>query len=152
MMVRWQIITGFARAWSCFSLQLDRLVCGGPPAAQQLLARQGDRKLRVLVVWEPILATDWRPPSGSTLARITDNQVRQFWDPKHVVSATLKEHALRTPPQTKRDCCVQKGFYWDEAILYPARTSWKDAPTSVFWNGPIVKVTSSLEGKLRELP
>jgi len=106
----------------------------------------------VLVVWEPILATDWRPPSGSTLARIADNRVRQFWDPKHVVSAALKEHALRTPTQPKPDCCLQKGFYWDEAILYPARTHWKDAPTSMFWNGPVVKVFSSLEGKLLELP
>jgi NAD(P)-dependent dehydrogenase (short-subunit alcohol dehydrogenase family) len=30
--------------------------------------------------------------------------------------------------------------------------SWKDAPTSMFWNGPVVKVTSSLEGTLLELP
>jgi hypothetical protein len=78
--------------------------------------------------------------------------VRQFWDPKHVVSAKLKVRATRIPPQTKPDCCVQKGFYWDEAILYPAGMHWKDAPASLFWNGPVVKITPSLEGKLLELP
>jgi hypothetical protein len=107
--------------------------------------------VRVLVVWEPILPTDWRPPSGSTLGRIPDGRVHQFWDPKHVVSAELKVRAARTPPQPKPDCCVQKGFYWDEAILYPAGTRWKDAPASLFWNGPVVKVIPSLDKKLLEL-
>jgi len=106
----------------------------------------------VLVVWEPILATDWRPPSGSTLGRIPDGRVRQFWDPKHVVSSELKDRASRTGSMPKPDCCVQKGFYWDGAILYPAGVRWKDVPTSVFWNGPVVKVIPSLEGELLELP
>ena len=108
--------------------------------------------MRVLVVWEPILATDWRPPSGSTLGRIADSRARQFWDPKHVVSAQLKDRATLTPPQPKPDCCMQKGFYWDEAILYPAGRHWKDAPASVFWNGPVVKVIPALDGSLLELP
>ena len=108
--------------------------------------------MRVLVVWEPILATDWRTPSGSTLARIADGRARQFWDPKHVVSVKLRDRATQTAPQPKPDCCVQKGFYWDEAILYPAGTLWKDAPASVFWNGPVVKVIPALGGRLLELP
>ena len=44
------------------------------------------------------------------------------------------------------------GRYWDEAILYPAGTLWKDAPASVFWNGPVVKVIPALGGRLLELP
>lgn len=107
--------------------------------------------MRVLVVWEPILPTDWRPPSGSTLGRIPDGRVRQFWDPKHVVAAELKDRATRTPPQPKPDCCVQKGFYWDEAILYPARTRWKDAPASLFWNGPVVRIVPGLENSLSDV-
>jgi len=115
------------------------------------LARQTGRKAQVLVVWEPILATDWRPPSGSTLARIADGRARQFWDPEHVVSLELKNRASRTPPQPKPDCCIQKGFYWDEAILFPAGAHWKDAPASVFWNGPVVRVLPSLENSLNEM-
>ena len=42
------------------------------------------KRVRVLVIWEPILATDWKAPSHSTLARIPDRRARQFWDPKHL--------------------------------------------------------------------
>ena len=107
--------------------------------------------MRVLVVWEPILATDWRTPSGSTLARIADGRARQFWDTKHVVSSELKNRAGRTPPHPKPDCCIQKGLYWDEAILYPGGVNWKDAPPSVFWNGPVVRIIPGLEGLWTEL-
>jgi hypothetical protein len=39
----------------------------GASAAEQLLTRHRDRKVRVLVVWEPILATDWRPAGDAAL-------------------------------------------------------------------------------------
>lgn len=107
--------------------------------------------MRVLVVWEPILATDWRAPSGSTLGRIADSRARQFWDPKHVVSKELKDRSALTPTQSKPDCCIQKGFYWDQAILYPAGAHWKEGPASVFWNGPVVKVIPALDSRLAEL-
>jgi hypothetical protein len=78
--------------------------------------------------------------------------VRQFWDPKHVVSSELKEYRARqTAPQPKPDCCIQKGFYWDEAILFAAGDHWKDAPASVFWNGPVVRIAPSLESSLSEV-
>src|SRR6266699_3365578 len=110
------------RAWSCCCLQLDQPVCGGPP---QFSNSHTDRKVRVLVVWEPILATDWRPPSGSTLGRIADGRARQFWDPKHVVSSELKDHATRTPLQTKPDCCIQKGFRSEERrVGKECRSRW----------------------------
>ncbi len=116
----------------------------GASATEQLLQRHAGRKLRVLVVWEPILPTDWRPPSGSTLARIPDGRVRQFWDPKHFLSSKLSDLANRAP-QPKPDCCIQKGFYWDQAILFSPGAHWKDAPSSVFWNGPVYKIIPALE-------
>jgi hypothetical protein len=112
------------------------------------LAECGDG---TLVVWEPILATDWRQPSGSTLGRIADGRARQFWDPKHVVSAELKDRATQAPPQPKPNCCIQNGFYWDEAILYPAGAHWKDAQASMFWNGLVVRIIPSLEKSLSEV-
>jgi hypothetical protein len=104
----------------------------------------------VLVVWEPILATDWRPPRGSTLARIPDTRVRQLWDPKHLVARALNEIAKQKPPQPEPDCCIRKGFYWDEAILYAPHSRWKDAPASVFWNGPVTRIIPGLEKALNE--
>ena len=104
----------------------------------------------MLVVWEPILATDWKSPSANTLARIRDQRARQFWDSKHVVASALSEIAKQSPPQPAPTCCVQQGFYWDDAIVYAAHAHWKDEPISVFWNGPVVRIVPTLENALNE--
>jgi hypothetical protein len=106
----------------------------------------------VLVVWEPILATDWKSPSANTLARIPDQRARQFWDSKHVVASALSEIVKQNPPQPEPSCCVQNGFYWDDAILYAAHTQWVDEPISVFWSGPVVRIIPDLEKALSEQP
>ncbi len=108
--------------------------------------------MRVLVVWEPILATDWMPPSGSTLARIPDARVRQLWDPKHAVAARLNEIVKHKPPQPEPSCCVERGFYWDEAILYPPHARWNDGPASLLWNGPVIRTIPGLERTLNDQP
>ena len=108
--------------------------------------------MRVLVVWEPILPTDWRPPSRSTLARIPDGRARQFWDATHVVSGALTETVKRKPPEAQPTCCVKKGFYWDDAILFSRGTCWKDAAPSAFWNGPVVRIIPELEKTLNDQP
>ena len=46
---------------------------------------------------------------------------------------------------------MQKGFYWDEAILYAPRSRWEDAPASFFWNGPVYHIIPDLEKSLTEL-
>jgi hypothetical protein len=101
-------------------------------------------------VWEPILSTDWKSPSGSTLSRIVDTRARQFWDPKHLVAQQLsraaKEKVLSLP-----DCCLNRGNNWDEAILYPPASKWSDKPIPVFWNGPVVKTIAGLERALHDL-
>ncbi|HLZ90909.1 MAG TPA: hypothetical protein VKQ28_04275 [Candidatus Acidoferrum sp.] len=104
--------------------------------------------MQVLVVWEPILASDWKAPSGSTLGRISDPRARQFWDPKHVVAGKLNEFAKRKASGTTPSCCFQKGFYWDDAILYAPDTSWNDEPASAFWGGPVVRIVPDLEKAL----
>jgi hypothetical protein len=104
----------------------------------------------VLVVWEPMLLTDWGSPSKSAQARIPDNRVQQFWDPSHVVASALAEFAKQRPGQPLPRCCVQKGFNWDEVVLYAPHSEWANAPPAVFWNGPIAKVISGLESALKE--
>lgn len=79
---------------------------------------------------------------------VTDNKGNTTNNPKHVMSGELNGRATRTPPQPKPDCRVQKGFYWDVAILHPAGSPWKDVPASVFWNGPVARITSRLENSL----
>jgi hypothetical protein len=117
-----------------------------------VLARHPEQKIRVLVVWEPILATDWKSPSANTLARIPDKRVRQFWDSKHVVANGLNKIVKQKSPQPEPSCCVQNGIYWDDAILYAPHAHGKDEPTAVFWNGPVARIIPTPEKALNEQP
>jgi hypothetical protein len=101
--------------------------------------------VRVLVVWEPILATDWKAPSRSTLARISDRRAKQFWDPQHLVALQIAGIAEQKSAQPGPDCCVKKGFHWDEVALYEPRARWSDGPTPGYWNGPVYRIASALE-------
>lgn len=106
--------------------------------------------MRVLVVWEPILATDWLPPGRVALARLPDRRVRQFWDPSHLVATALRDVAKQHPPQPEPNCCVDKGFYWDQAILLPIGAHWKNPPPTIFWNGPVYRIIPSLDKALAD--
>jgi hypothetical protein len=106
----------------------------------------------VLVVWEPILSTDWRPPSTGTMKRIPDTRARQFWDPQHEVASRLGEMIKQKPPEPPPACCVGKGFYWDDAIVYAPHARWEDPPRPEFWNGAVVRVIPDLEKSLNSQP
>ncbi|HEX8764306.1 MAG TPA: hypothetical protein VF740_04060 [Candidatus Acidoferrum sp.] len=43
---------------------------------------------------------------------------------------------------------MRKGFHWDEAILYPPHARWSDGPEPLFWNGPVYRITASLDKAL----
>jgi hypothetical protein len=79
------------------------------------------------------------------MARIADKRARQFWDPHHLVATALDEFAKQNPDQPQPQCCKQKGFNWDEAILFSPRSRWDYMRPALFWNGPVVRVMSDLE-------
>ncbi|HJT69767.1 MAG TPA: hypothetical protein VJ731_06180 [Terriglobales bacterium] len=95
--------------------------------------------MHVLVVWEPILPTDWRPPSGSTLARISDIRAQQFWDPQHDVAKSLSR--IEQPDSGEK-------FHWDEAILYAPHSRWESEPTPLFWQGPVYRAIHGLDAAI----
>jgi hypothetical protein len=99
-------------------------------------------------VWEPILPTDWGSPSRGTLGRISDPRARQFWDPGHIVAQQVARNAKANRSQSEPDCCMNRGFYWDDAIVYAAHSRWQDAPNPAFWNGPVVGAIRGLEEAL----
>ena len=99
-----------------------------------------------------MLATDLRPPVHSILSRIPDKRASQFWDPQHLVAKELLRIAGEHPERPKPACCVDNGFFWDDAILFPARSLWRQAPAPIFWNGPVVRMTTALEQALQNRP
>jgi hypothetical protein len=118
----------------------------GASAIENLLKQTRSLPIRVLVVWEPILPTDWSRPSGMVQSRISDTRAIQYWDHDHLVAGELR-HQLSSEPS----CCQREGILWDLAVLYGKQAQWgKSSP--VFADGPVVGAASDLEKKLAGLP
>ena len=102
--------------------------------------------MRVLVVWEPILPTDWSQPSGMVQSRISDTRVIQYWDNDHLVAGELRRQLSSEP-----SCCQRKGILWDFAALYGNQAQWGNS-SPAFADGPVVDAASDLEKRLAALP
>ena len=112
-----------------------------------MLASRQRTPVRVFAIWEPILFTDFAPPISAVLRRMDDSRVRQFWDPRHALSAQMKKDAR--PPQPVQDCCERSGHLWDLAAVYPAGATWTDRmPSATIFNGPVADLSESLTAAL----
>lgn len=83
----------------------------------------------MFVVWEPVLATDWRAPSTLTLRRISDGRARQYWDNGRLLSKAMGETG-------------RKSVVWDQVIVYSRGVIWSETapPKAVVRVGPVVDV------------
>jgi len=125
----------------------------GASALEQILDESTGRRLRVLVVWMPVLLTDLGPPRSSTMALVGDARVRQFWDPKRLVSARFLDAARAHPDwMSERDRYAlsrDKGVVWDFVALFPSGATWKaEPPRPAYHGGPVVDVADPLRQAL----
>ena len=98
----------------------------GASAIENVLKELPGKSVRVLVVWEPVLATDWGAPSTASLHRVSDTRAAQYWDKDRLISKSLGEHDRQT-------------IIWDHIAVYPPGSTWKDKKP-MFADGPIVDV------------
>jgi hypothetical protein len=111
------------------------------------LRRHPELPVRVFVVWQPMLPTDWAPPTTFAMNRIPDRRAQQYWDPDHVVAKKLA--ADRRAPQPAEDCCERSGVLWDLVAVYPKGGVWENrVPVATIFNGPVVDVTPEVESAL----
>jgi hypothetical protein len=116
----------------------------GASAIEKLLEQARRLPIRVLVVWEPILPTDWSRPSGMVQSRISDTRVIQYWDTDHLIAGELQRQLLSEP-----SCCKREGTLWDFAALYERQAQWgMSAP--LFADGTVVDSAFALEKRLAE--
>ena len=88
--------------------------------------------IRVLVVWEPMLPSDWGKPTRLALFRIRDSKATQFWDREHLVAREVENQLA--PDQLH--CCTKDGIIWDVVGLYPDNAQWGAPPS--FIDGAVV--------------
>jgi len=102
-----------------------------------VLEKQRDGRIRVFVVWEPVLPTDWAAPSTASLARVPDSRVQQYWDRGRLLSKAMGE----------KD---KSSIVWDYVAVYAPGALWNDtAPQPFYQDGPVVRVVSALTQALQ---
>lgn len=114
------------------------MVClRGASATEQILGELSDQPVRVFVVWEPVLLTDWAAPSTSTLRRLSDSRVAQYWDKRRLISHSIA-------PRSRH-------VVWDYIAVYPAGALWDtQLPNPLYSGGPVVFVSRSARSALVE--
>jgi hypothetical protein len=111
----------------------------GASATEQLLREINSKDVRVFVVWEPVLPTDFGAPSTAALARIPDLRAAQYWDRKRALSHLLGEHNPST-------------VVWDHIAVYASGTLWQDTlPKPVYSDNPVRDVISGARHSIQRL-
>ena len=114
----------------------------GSSAIEEILKQNRSAAVHVLVVWEPMLPTDWSKPSGMVQSRISDPRVVQFWDKDYLVAKELRQQL-----SSSQVCCERNGIIWDVAALYPRVVPWgTSAP--VFFSGAVLDVADDVRQHL----
>jgi creatinine amidohydrolase/Fe(II)-dependent formamide hydrolase-like protein len=109
----------------------------GASAFQKLLDEQREGRIRVFVIWEPVLPTDLAAPSTMTLKRIPDGRASQYWDKEHLVSKSIGE---------------KDGVIWDYVAVYEQGKLWdKAAPEPTYSNEPVIHVLDETREAIKNL-
>ncbi len=95
----------------------------------------------MLVVWEPMLPTDWSRPSGRVQSRISDPRVVQFWDKDHLVAKELQQQL-----SSSQICCQRNGIIWDVAAVYTNNVQWGSSPA--FFGGAVLDVSREVRHRV----
>ena len=93
--------------------------------------------MRVFVIWEPVLPTDWSAPSTAALGRVSDARATQFWDKGRLISHLMGEHDRHS-------------VVWDYIAVYPPGAVWEDGPPEALYHGgPVVRVMGRVRSALQ---
>jgi hypothetical protein len=111
----------------------------GASATGQLLREINSQNVRVFVIWEPVLPTDFVAPSTASLARIPDARAAQYWDRRRAMSHLLGEHNRST-------------VVWDYILVYAPGTLWQDVPPKpIYSDNPVRDVISGAKESIQRL-
>ena len=116
------------------------MVClQGASATGKLLREINSDNVRVFVIWEPVLPTDFVAPSTAALARIPDARAEQYWDRKRAMSHLLGER----DPST---------VVWDYIAVYAPGTLWLAAPPKpIYYDTPVRDVINGAKESIQLL-
>lgn len=74
-----------------------------------------DKRLRVYVVWEPMLPGDSKKVAEGATQLVPDRRATHFWIGNQTIAKAFKE-----------PLGLNERMAWDVYIAYPAKTTWGD--------------------------
>jgi hypothetical protein len=122
----------------------------GVSATADILRKAPSAKVKVFVIWEPIVFSDLVVPSDSVLRRITDARAAQYYDGHHLVSQALQAQML-AHGVTGQDYFVKDEYVWDAAAVYPPGVRWENGPGAKpdFVGAPVAEVSEGMAAYLK---
>jgi hypothetical protein len=124
----------------------------GASALGKVLAAHPKAKLRVIVIWLPVILTDWGPPTEAVRRPLADDRVIEFWDRGRWASPRMIERAaMIARSQGKEPPLGEDDIAWDVIALFPAGVVWEEPfPTASWYDGPVEHVLGPVEEQLAE--
>jgi hypothetical protein len=124
----------------------------GASALNQLLSAFPNARIRVQIVWEPVLKTDLATPLTQVLALLPDRRVVQYWDPGRVLSADLVRAVNEQPGRFGRDEALPPRFIaWDVVAVFGGAADWdRSLPVPAYYGGPVVDVIDATRDAIRQ--
>ena len=99
---------------------------------QKILEQYPGGRLRVILVWEPVVSTDIAPPTTHALRRLSDPRASQLWDRELSLSRSMRG--------------ADDEVVWDYVAAFPAEVRWQDdLPAPAFESSPVVSAIEGLQ-------
>ena len=90
-----------------------------------MLRSNPNANVRVFVIWEPVLSTDWGTPSPSITSNVPDVRAQHFWDPGRRLSAAYGDAPkLDLLANVRHVSFRMQDVVWDTALIYPPGAKW----------------------------
>jgi hypothetical protein len=87
--------------------------------------RNATADIRIFVIWEPVLPTDWSRPDASITSNVPDRRALHYWDPNRRLSALYGSSAnAANLAATSTISFKMKDVIWDAALVYPPGARW----------------------------
>lgn len=117
----------------------------GASALQRVLEELPGARVRVFVVWEPVIDSDVAPPSAAILPR--DPRAQSYYDPGRVLSPLL--------PWAPHDGGhgEDEGIVWDYVAVWPPGPRWEGGPPRPDFGGaPVIRRIDEVKRRLAAAP
>jgi len=122
----------------------------GASALGELLDQHPQARVRVLVIWLPVLRGDAGPPSARVRQPIQDPRVIEFWDPDRWASPRMLARAAAIQRARGEEREIEPGeIAWDLIALFLPGVVWEDPfPTPTWYGGPVEDVLDPVHESL----